>query len=212
MDTKSDNKAAIVERFNRTLKERMERYFTFSGKKQYVNVLQDLVNSYNRSIHSAIKMPPIKVTKSTEAIVRETLYGGDEMQLENDYSVKFAFKVGDYVRLAVDKSIFEKGYMANWSQEIYIVYFLNPTNPPNYKIKTLDGIEYDKNYYKEQLQLVPDKDFPYNSYEILEQEKDKILVRKLNSETQDTKWVKRVQPSRKSKNVLDIATRFKRKF
>lgn len=199
LDTQSDNKAAVVERFNRTLQERIERYFTFSGKKQYIKVLQDLVYSYNRTIHSAIKTAPINVNNQNLTKVKENLYGVDDLKIENDYSVRFAFKIGDYVRLAVDKSIFDKGYAANWSNEVYVVYFLNPSNPPNYKIKSLTGFEYDKNYYKEQLQLVPENIFPYDSFEVLEQKDNLDLVKKLNSENQETKWVKRIQPTRSVK-------------
>lgn len=194
LDTKSDNKASIVERFNRTLKERIERYFTFSKKKQYMTVLKQLVFSYNRTKHSAIDMAPVNVTESNIKQVKKSLYGD-----EDDYHVHFEFKVGDYVRLAVDKSIFDKGYSANWSDEVFVIYFLNPSNPPNYKIKTIQGKEYDKNYYKEQLQLVPEKDFPYDSFEVLDQDRETFLIKQLNSENQESKWVRRVQPTRSAK-------------
>jgi hypothetical protein len=199
LDTKSDNKAAVCERFIRTLKEKLERYYTETGKHRYIDVLQDIVTSYNNSIHSAIKMAPIKVTEKTVAQARENLFGPDDMKIENDYHVHFDFRVGSYVRCVVQKSIFDKGYVANWSEDVYIVYFLNPSNPPTYKIKTLDGIEYDKNYYKQELQLVSNDEFPFDTFEILDQTSDQVLIKKLNSEDQKEKWVKRVQPSRSVK-------------
>ena len=55
-------KAAIVERFIRTLKSKIWRYFTFANSKRYIDVLQDIVNGYNNSIHSSIKMTPASVT------------------------------------------------------------------------------------------------------------------------------------------------------
>jgi len=57
-----DVKAAVVERFNRTLKERIWRYFTYTRNKRYIDVLQNIVDAYNRSYHSTIKMAPYDVT------------------------------------------------------------------------------------------------------------------------------------------------------
>ena len=51
---KSPYKSGMVERFNRTLKTRMFRYFTHVGHYKWVNVLPDLVDSYNRSSHRSL--------------------------------------------------------------------------------------------------------------------------------------------------------------
>ena len=59
----NDNKAAIVERFNRTFKNKMYRYFTAANTFRYVNVLQNLVKSYNNTYHRSIGMKPINVTE-----------------------------------------------------------------------------------------------------------------------------------------------------
>jgi len=44
-----DLKAAVVKRFNKTLKAKMYRYFTHANTRWYVDVLADLVHSYNDS-------------------------------------------------------------------------------------------------------------------------------------------------------------------
>jgi hypothetical protein len=197
--THSIHKASIIERFNRTLKTRMERYYTDSNSHKYIHVLQEIVDSYNNSYHSSIKMAPAKVNVSNLSKVKENLYGLDQLEIENDYHVHFAFKIGDYVRLAIKKSIFEKGYSASWSEEIFIISFLNPSNPQTYKIKTLKGEEIDWNYYKQELQFVSQEEFPYDSFEILDENKNKQLAKKLNSEDQTTRWIPRIQPSRSVK-------------
>jgi hypothetical protein len=56
----SDHKAAVVERFNRTLKMRMSKLFDATQTFRYINHLQDLVKNYNSSYHSSIKMTPIE--------------------------------------------------------------------------------------------------------------------------------------------------------
>ena len=72
--TKGDTKASIVERFNRTLKERMYRYFTAHNTLSCLPVLQALVKGYNASYHRSIKMPPNQVNKRNERKVWHTLY------------------------------------------------------------------------------------------------------------------------------------------
>ena len=83
-------KAAIVERFNRTLKTRMYRFFTWSSSYRYVDVLDDLVDSYNRSYHRSIKMSPISVSEANEDAVRANLYPPKWPQPK-----KYPFAVGD---------------------------------------------------------------------------------------------------------------------
>ena len=69
-----DIKAAIVERFNWTLKTRMYRYFTHSKSYRYVDVLQDLVHSYNYTYHSSIGMAPASVNVKNERLVRQKIF------------------------------------------------------------------------------------------------------------------------------------------
>src|SRR5437867_12698331 len=49
--TKSEVKASIVERFNRTLKEKMWRHFTKNNTYKYTDILSDLLKNYNNSFH-----------------------------------------------------------------------------------------------------------------------------------------------------------------
>ena len=60
--TTGDTKASMVERFNRTLKSRMYRYFTSANTYKYLNVLQALVRGYNESFHRSMGMKPSEVT------------------------------------------------------------------------------------------------------------------------------------------------------
>ena len=69
----ADIKAAIVERFNITLKTKMYKYFTFKNTWRYIDVLQQLVE-YNATHHRTIGMPPDEVNVDTEELVRSRLY------------------------------------------------------------------------------------------------------------------------------------------
>ena len=57
-----DTKAQLVERFIRTFKNRMWRYFTAENTQRYLDILQDLVQGYNASYHRAIRRSPDSVT------------------------------------------------------------------------------------------------------------------------------------------------------
>ncbi|GFT56864.1 putative uncharacterized transposon-derived protein F54H12.3 [Trichonephila clavipes] len=59
-----ETKAAIVERFNKTLKEKMWKYFEKNDTKKWINVLPKLIENYNNSKHRSIKMTPIEGKKS----------------------------------------------------------------------------------------------------------------------------------------------------
>ena len=68
-----DVKAAIVERFNRTLKERMWRYFTHKNTRRYIDVLQDIVLASNYTRHSSMRMQPAIVMRENARSARENI-------------------------------------------------------------------------------------------------------------------------------------------
>ena len=86
-------KCALVERFNRSLKDRMYRYFTKNNTYKWIDVLQDLVDSYNKSYHRSIKMAPVEVNEENANLVRETLYPIKPTPV-------WKYNVGDKVRIS----------------------------------------------------------------------------------------------------------------
>ena len=159
---KSVHKAAVVERFNRTLRLKIERYLTFAKSNIFTNVLQDLVKSYNNTIHSAHDHTPEQVRNMNslqKEKLREKMYNDipfedmSRTDLKNS-TVNFNFKIGDYVRVVKDKKLFQKSStFQKWSNEIFLIDELCPTLPPTYKIKRIDGKTLDWRYYKEELQI-----------------------------------------------------------
>ena len=95
--THEDAKASVVERFNRTLKQRMYHYFTACNTWAYLSVLPQLLDGYNRSFHRSIGMAPREVRDKNEGTVWTKLYGK-------------RLKVGDRVRLSKKHRPFKKGY------------------------------------------------------------------------------------------------------
>ena len=112
----SDKKAAVMEKFNRNLKAMMWKYFYSKGTYAWVDVLDELVENYNTTRHGSTLMKPSDVNSSNKDIVWVTLYGSalGELPLPK-------FRVGDMVRVSRYKSVFGKGYEANFTEEIFKV-------------------------------------------------------------------------------------------
>ena len=125
----SDQKAAVVERFNRTLKTRIWTYFTAKQTNKYIDNLNDFVQSYNNSYHRSIGMKPVDVRKSDQDRIWNRLYGNNI----SAQSRKVA--IGQKVRISKVKGVFEKGYVPNWSEEHFHVEQPIHKGKPVYKLK-----------------------------------------------------------------------------
>ncbi len=109
--TESEFKAALVERFNRTLKTRLWRFFTANNTNRYLTVLPRIMHSYNNSVHRSIGQTPASVTKKDELKLWKRMYPN---KLTKRLS-KNRVKQGDTVRISNAKSVFDKGYVPNWT-------------------------------------------------------------------------------------------------
>ena len=138
--TYNEGKSVVAERFIRTLKNKLYNHMMTTGKNVYYNVLDDVVNKYNNTKHSTIKMKPIDVKNNKRVYIDE----------HNEKDSKF--KVGDRVRISRYKNIFAKGYAPNWSSEIFIVDKINDTVPYTYNLKDLNDEEIIGSFYDKELQ------------------------------------------------------------
>lgn len=143
----SENKASVVERFNRTLKSKLFRIFTHTNSYRYIDVLKSVLKSYNASVHRTTGYAPIKVTPELEPIIFQKVFG---------YNIKsdFKFKLGDRVRISKSKRIFRRGYLPNWTDELFIIYKRYPSDPPTYLLENLKGTKVKGRFYEEELQKV----------------------------------------------------------
>ena len=106
----NEGKSVVAKRFIRALKSKIYQYVTSLSKYVYINKLYDIVSEYNHTYHRTIKMKPIDV-KDNRYI--------DFKKESNDKDPKF--KVGDHAKISKYKNIFTKGYMPNWSEEVFVV-------------------------------------------------------------------------------------------
>lgn len=193
----SEMKASIVRRFNRTIKEKMWRYFSKLGNKKYIEILDDLVDSYNNSYHRSIKMHPSQVNKSNENDVFENLYGF-EPKLVKDYSVsdknQIKFKRGDLVRISKYKNIFDKGYTPNWTREIFTIHDIIVRDIPVYILKDYSGEIVEGTFYDYEIQKVFKTSDIFKVEEILKKRKTKsgieLFVKWLGYPSKFNSWIK----------------------
>ena len=169
--TEGDAKASVVERFNRTLKERLYRYLTTANTLRFDDVLPELVQGYNATRHRSIGMPPQDVTWDNEEAVWKRLYS---KRLKGQK--KPQFKVGDHVRLNAIHRTFEKGYLPGWTEEVFVVHRVIPGPVPTYKIHEWDDTPVKGTFYEEDLQKVHVSDV-FRIEKVLKRQKDRWLVK-----------------------------------
>ena len=128
--TFNEGKSVVAERFIRTVKNKIFKHMTAISKNVYFDVLDDIVNKYNNK--------------------------------NNEYNEEFnkkdpKFKVGDHVRISNYKNVFAKGYVPNWSEEVFIVNKIKSTVTWTYSISDLNGEEIIGSFYEKELQKTNQK-------------------------------------------------------
>ena len=159
-----DIKAACVERFNRTLKTRLFRYFTHHRTNRWIDVLDDFIQSYNESFHRSIGMAPNDVTFDNTEIVMKRLYPEKPVP-------KWKFLIGDTVRISKYKNIFQKGYLRNWTDELFTIVERYPTHPVTYGLKDLSEEHIRGRFYEPELQRVIKTDDVYKVEKVIKTRK-----------------------------------------
>ena len=140
--TENEEKSCVIERFKRTIKGKMVKYFSANNTRKYVDVLDLLVEQYNNAIHSAIKMTPKEASrKENENKVWRNLYpefGGKTLTPK--------FSIGDNVRIT-KKYVFDKGYTQRWTEEVFKFSKIQLTIPVTYKINDCNEEEIQGSFY-----------------------------------------------------------------
>lgn len=140
-------KAALVERSILTIKQRLYRYFTEKNTLNWVDVIEKLVSAINKSPNRGINnRKPNEIDEKNQQEVFEELYNSEEQK-----PYKSKLKLGDYVRVQYKKGIFEKSYLANYSDQIHKIIKCHRTTPPVYTIANEAGEALKERFYAKQL-------------------------------------------------------------
>ena len=143
----SDKKATIVERVQRTIRQRLGRLFTQQNNRNWVDHIQELTDSYNNSLHRTIKMKPVDVRPEHTANIFARLF-------PEEINKKPKFKVGDRVRITAKRTFLQKEYIAGWTKELFIINTVQQTNPITYILQDESNEVITGSFYAEELQHV----------------------------------------------------------
>jgi Chromo (CHRromatin Organisation MOdifier) domain len=157
MHPSSEKKAAIVERFNKTIQMLIYKYTTENQTRRYIDVLPHLVKSYHNRIHRTIQMTPLEAEKDENQ--------GKLFTNHNDRYNKIVakrkkpkYEVGEVVRVKklVPTKGFERSYHQGFKMEHFKIIKVDTRMPiPMYQLQSLDTNEIIRgNFYAEQLQPV----------------------------------------------------------
>ena len=173
----------MIERFNRTIKEKMFKYFSANNTRKFVDVLDLLVNQYNNTIHSSIKMTSKKASRNeNENEVCRNLYPefcGKTLTPK--------FTIGDHVRIRKKKKTFDKGYTQRWTEEVFKISKIQLTIPVSYKITDYTGEEIQESFYEQELQKTALGTFRIEK--VLKRQVDKFLVKWMGYPKSCSFWI-----------------------
>jgi len=176
MLTHGELKATYIERLVKTIKGRIFKYFQAQESHRWIDIIEQVVSAYNRSVHRVIKMRPIDVTEANQGLAmvnqfrtRNGLdkYGltkqerGAEKLKKKGITTKTAanppakqkFQPGDKVRISELRSKFSREYSQKWSSEIFTVervYFRDGVTPI-YILKDWSGDPVEGTFYSREL-------------------------------------------------------------
>ena len=153
--TENEEKCSVIERWNRTIKTQLWKYFTANGTHKYIDILQPLIDKYNTTKHRSIGCTPLDARKSSNyQQVFKNLYFKKVQQRGTP-----KFKVGDKVRLAIQKNKFEKAYIINWTDRVYTIKEVKNTIPVTYTVEDERGLQHKGTFYDQELQINTDERF-----------------------------------------------------
>ena len=174
--THNNGKSVVAERFIRTLKGEIYKYMTSISKNVYIDKLDDIVDKYNNTYHTTIKMKPIDVKDNTYINTSKEINNKDPK-----------FKVGDHVRISKHKNIFAKGYMPNWSEEVFVIKKVKNTILWTYVINDLNGEEIIGTFYEKELQKTRQEEFRIEK--VIRRKGNKLYVKWKGYDDSFNSWI-----------------------
>ena len=155
--SESEHKAAVIERFNHTIKTRIWTYLSDRGTVRWVDVIQDLIDAYNNSRYRTIGMAPADVQTNIENRLWVHLFG------DGDTYLKPQIPEGTMVRASSHKTLFDKGYMPNWTKKhVTVSQAMQPRRRAKrrvYKLVDYNDEAVKDSWYPEELQEISDNQY-----------------------------------------------------
>ena len=152
----------------------------------YLDILPKILEQYNNTKHSSIKMTPVEASKKkNESTVYFNLYGDMEQLLS-----KPKFKIGDKVKISKYKrKVFDKGYTPNLTEEIFLIDKIQSTNPITYRLKDLNNEEIQSSFYEPEWLTAKQDVFRIEKVIRKDYKKKQALVKWLGDSDDFNSWI-----------------------
>ena len=149
---------------------------TAISKNVYLDVLDDIVDKYNNTIHRTVNMKPIDVTDDSYS------------EYDEDFNKKDPeFKDGDSIRISKYKNIFAKGYTPSWSEEVFVVSKIKNSFPWTYVFSDLNGKVITGSFWEKELQKTSQEKFRIEK--VLKRKGDKLCVKWKGYDNSFNSWI-----------------------
>lgn len=129
-------KANYIERWFKTFQQKLYRYSYHNNTSSFVDVVQDIVRSYNNTVHGTTGFRPAEVDDDNTIQLYDRVYK-PQLDKRSAHPMQPSFKVGDLVRISLFKDKFKRAYSQNWSEEVFEIWLVVASHPPRYKIRDL---------------------------------------------------------------------------
>jgi len=154
--TWSIKKASIVERVQRTLRNRLGKIWERNGNHRWIDVLAEITKSYNNSVHRSIGMKPNDVGPQHHQLIYKRLYPAPtraqrRKNAKDAKRITDRFKVGDHVRMLEYRTVFRKESDQAWSEEVYRIRRVIRSTPITFQIEDYDGDAIKGGFYAREL-------------------------------------------------------------
>ena len=126
---------------------RIARIWYRRNSHKWIDVIQNITDSYNATWHRSIKTAPRDVTPENSPDVFRNIYH----ELITEKPVKPRYSIGDRVHVVAKKQMFRKAYKQNYSHHVYIIKEILKSKPVTYTILNSDGEQAEGTYYTEEL-------------------------------------------------------------
>ncbi|XP_071054985.1 uncharacterized protein [Onthophagus taurus] len=157
--------------------------FSLYGNHKWLHLLDAITTQYNNSKHSTTKMKPSQInSKSVENKLLNTVYNHIKI------AGKGNFNVGDVVRISKHKHVFDKGYLPNWTTELFKIVKTQITNPISYLLEDMSGQPIKGAFYEFELQRSKQPDV-YLVEKVLNRRKNQVFVKWLGFDSSHNSWI-----------------------
>ena len=188
--TYSTKKASIVERFIRTLKNKLYKEFNLKGNYKWTDGTLDCkIYEYNHTFHRTIGAPPASINHDNKETVSQRYH---KAQIEQSKKISKCKKiqVGDFVRISKHKGCFEKGYTPNWSTEIFKVTKIQHTSPTTYLLEDMRSRPILGAFYGHEVQKTLHPEI-YLVEKVLQTKGNKVYVKWLGLSSSENSWIQK---------------------